>query len=109
MQSSKRVLAGMAERRVAQVVRQGNGLDQVLVEPQRTRNGAAQLRHLQRVRHARAKQVTLVVQEDLRLVDQPPERRGMNDAVAIALVIRRGSARPVPDGAVRAIRAGSQA
>ena len=35
----------------------------------------AELRDLQRVRQARAEQVAFVVQEHLRLVDQPPERR----------------------------------
>ena len=65
---------------------QGNGLDQVFVQVQRTRDGAAELRHFQRVRHARAKQVAFVVQENLRLVDQAAKRGGVNDAVAVALV-----------------------
>jgi Holliday junction resolvasome RuvABC endonuclease subunit len=38
------------------------------------------------VRHARAKQITFVVQENLRLVNQPAKGRGVNDAVAVALM-----------------------
>ena len=81
----ERVLARVAERRVAEVVRQGDRFHQVLVEPQRARDRAAELRDLQRMREPRAEQVAFVVQEDLGLVDQPPERGGMHDAVAIAL------------------------
>ena len=43
----QRVLSCMAKRGVTQVVRQGNGFDQVLVEPKRPGNGATQLRHFQ--------------------------------------------------------------
>src|SRR5690606_23677665 len=71
--------------RVAQVVRQRNSLDQVFVEPQRTRDAAPELRHFQRMREAGAEQVALVVEEHLRLVDQAAKRGGMNDAVAVAL------------------------
>jgi hypothetical protein len=76
----------MAKRCVPKVVRQRNGFDQVFVQVQRTGDRTAQLRHLQRVRHARAKQITFVVQEDLCFVDQASESRGVNDAVAVALM-----------------------
>ena len=41
---------------------------------------------LERMRQAGAEQVAFMVKEHLGLVDQPPEGRGMDDAVAIALV-----------------------
>ena len=100
------VLPGMAKRGVAQVVRQGNGFDQVFVELQRARHGAAQLRHFQRMREARAKQVALVVQKDLGFVDQAPKRGAMHDAVAVALKLgtrgRRGL-RKAPPARVRRV------
>jgi hypothetical protein len=43
----ERVLASMTERRMPQIMRQCDGLHQVFIEPQRPRDGAAQLRHLQ--------------------------------------------------------------
>lgn len=88
----QRVLARVAEGRVAEVVRQRDGLDEVFVQPQLARDRAAELRHLQRMRQARAEQVAFVVQEDLRLVDEAPEGRAVDDAVAVALevVARRG-------------------
>ena len=81
----ERVLAGMAEGRVAEVVRQRQRLGQVLVEPQRAGQRAGDLRHLDRVGQPRAVVVALVVDEDLRLVLQAAEGGGMDDAVAVAL------------------------
>jgi hypothetical protein len=79
-----------AERRVAQVVRQGHGLHQILVQAQAARDGAPQLGHFQGVRQTGAEQVPLVVEEDLRLVDQPPEGAAVDDAVAVALELAAG-------------------
>jgi len=91
---AQRVLPGVAEGRVAQVVRQGDGLDQVLVQTQSAGNVARQLCHLQRVRQARAEQIALVVEEHLRLVDQAAKRAGVHDAVAVALKgVARGRGR----------------
>ena len=81
----ERILAGMAEGRVAQIVGQGNRLDQVFVQTQRAGDAAPQLRHLQGMRQTGAEQIAFVVQEDLRLVDEAPERGGVNDPVAVAL------------------------
>jgi len=75
----------MAEWRMPQVMGQSNGFDQVLIEPQGASNGAANLRHLQRVGQAGAKQITLVIEENLGLVDQPPKGGAVDDAIAIAL------------------------
>ena len=60
MQSFERVLARVAERRVAEVVREADGLDEVLVQAQRARDRARDLRDLERVREPRAIQVALV-------------------------------------------------
>ena len=80
------LLRRSAERAVAQIVRQCDRLDQVLVEPQRARHGPRDLRDLQGVGQARAVVIAFVIDEDLRLVFQPPERGAVNDAVAIALI-----------------------
>jgi hypothetical protein len=75
----------MAEGRVAEVMGQRHGLGQVLVEAQRAGHGAGDLRHLQRMGQAGAEIVALMLHEDLRLVLEPPEGRGMDDPVAVAL------------------------
>ena len=75
----------MPEGGVAQVVRQADGLDQVLVGAQRPGDGASDLRHLQRVGEAGAEVIAFVVDEHLRLVFQAAEGGGVQDAVAVAL------------------------
>ena len=92
-QSVERALAGMAERRVAEVVRQGHGLRQVLVEPERARQGPRDLRRLHRVGEAGPVVVAFVVDEDLGLVLQAAEGSRMDDAVTIALVVAPASGR----------------
>ena len=87
-QLAERVLAGVAERRVPEVVRQRHGLGEVLVQVQRAGDRAGDLRDLDRVRQPRAVVVALVVDEDLRLVFQPAEGGGVDDALAVALVGR---------------------
>ena len=95
----ERVLPGVAKRRVAQVVGQRNRLHQIFIERERARNGARQLRHLQRMRQPGTEQVAFVVQKHLGFVDQTPKRGAMNNAVAVALVLgagRRGRLRKTP-------------
>src|SRR5262245_23453926 len=75
----------MAERRVAEIVGERHGLAEILVEAERTADGAGDLRHLQRMREPRPEVIALVIDEDLRLVLQAAERRRMDDAVAVAL------------------------
>jgi hypothetical protein len=76
----------MSERRVPKIMGEANGLGQNLVELQRPRDGARDLRHLERVRQPRLVQIALVIDEHLGLVDQPAERGGMHDAIAVALI-----------------------
>src|SRR5450755_1248656 len=64
------------------------GLGEVLVEAEGPGDRPRDLRHFQRVRQARAVVIAFERDEDLRLVLQPPERTRVNDAVAVALVLR---------------------
>ena len=80
----ERALAGMAERRMAEVVGQRQRLGQVLVEPERARERAGDLGDLERMGEPGAEVIALVEDEDLGLVGEPAERGGMDDAVAIA-------------------------
>ena len=89
----ERILPRMAKWRVAQVMRQADGLGQVLVDAQCTRNGAPQLRHLNRMGEPSAKQIAFMVQKNLGLVHQSAKRRGVHDAITITLELaarRRG-------------------
>ncbi len=81
----ERVLPRVAERRVAEVVREADRFDEVLVQRQRARDGARDLRDLERMRETRAIEVALVVHEHLGLVDEAAERGRMDHAVAVAL------------------------
>ena len=87
------VLTRVTEGCVAEIVRQADGLGEGFIQRQRTRDGAADLRHLDRVGHPCPEQVTFVVDEHLSLVGQPAEGIGVNDAIAVALefatVLRR--------------------
>src|SRR5262245_7396030 len=75
----------MSKRRMPQVVRERDCLRQILVQPQRARDGAANRRHLDRMCQARAQVVAGAVEKNLRLVFQAAERARMNDARTIAL------------------------
>ncbi len=68
-------LAGVAERRMAHVVREGHRLREVLVQVERAGQRPGDLGHLQGMRQAGPEEIALVRQEDLRLVLQPTERR----------------------------------
>src|SRR5262252_9945271 len=80
----ERALAGMAERGMAEVVGERQRLRQILVEPERARERAGNLRDLQRMGQTGAKMIAVVKDENLGLVREPPEGARMDDAVAIA-------------------------
>ncbi|MDT4842653.1 hypothetical protein FQZ97_765650 [compost metagenome] len=84
----QRVLARVAERRMAQVVGQGNGLHQILVELQRSGDAAPELRHFERVRQTRAEQITFVIQKHLGLVNQAAKRGGVDHTIPVTLESR---------------------
>ncbi len=73
---------------MAEVVRQRDGLGQVLIQPQRAGDVARDGGHLHRVREPRAEVIAGAVEKNLGLVFEPAEGAGMNDAVAVALVMR---------------------
>ena len=79
----EQLLADVAERRVADIVAERHRLDQILVDPQRARDRAADLVHLEDVREARAVVIADRGEEDLRLVLRAPEGLAMDDAVAV--------------------------
>ncbi len=86
-------LAGVPERGVAEIVSEGDRLRQVFVEPQCPRDRARHLADLERMGQPGAEVLAFVLEEDLRLVLQPPKRRRMDDAVAVALEFRARGAR----------------
>ena len=91
----KRVLAGMAEGRMADIVGEAERLGQILVEAERTRHRPPDLRDFEAVGEANPDMIAAGRDEDLGLVPQAPERHRMDDPVAVAL---EGVARP-PIGA----------
>jgi hypothetical protein len=82
----ERALAGMAERRVPEIVRECERLGEIFVDTERARDRPRNLRDFEAVGQPRAVMVALVIDKDLRLVVQPAEGGRMQDAVAVALV-----------------------
>ena len=78
-------LAGVAERRVPEIVSERDRLGQLFVQPQHLRDAAGDLRHLERVREPGPVVIPLRREEDLRLVLQPAERLAVDHPVAVAL------------------------
>ena len=78
----------MAERRVAEIVRQRHRLGQILVEPQRPGDRAGHLADFERMGQPGAEMLALVMEEHLGLVLQAPEGGRMDDPVAVALEFR---------------------
>ena len=70
---------------MTEIVSERNCFRQILVQPQRTRDGAADRRHLDRMGQARAQMVAGAVEKNLRLIFEAAERARMNDARAIPL------------------------
>ena len=81
----ERIFAGMAERRVAEVVGEAECLGQVLVEAEGAGDGAADLRDLEAVGQADPEMVAVGGDEDLGLVAQAAEGDRVDDPVAVAL------------------------
>ncbi len=86
-------LAGMAERGVAQIVRQRHRLGEIFVQRQRPGDGAGHLADFQRMGQAGAVMLAFVVQEHLGLVLQAAEGRRVHDTVSIPLEFRARRAR----------------
>ncbi len=91
-QLGKRIFAGMAERRVAEVMGQGQSLRQILIQLQRPGDGPRDLRHLQTMGEPGTKVIALVIDEDLRFVFQPAEARRLDYPVPVPLEASAGRA-----------------
>jgi hypothetical protein len=83
--SVQTILPGVSERRVAEVVREADCLCELLIQPQLHGYRAADLRHFERMCQTSAVMIAFVIDEHLGLVYQTPERRRMNDPVAVSL------------------------
>ena len=81
----ERLLAGVAERAVPEIVGQRHGFGEILVEGQRPGRGACDLGHLEGVGQTGAEVVALVIDEHLGLVLQTAKGGAVDDPVAVAL------------------------
>ena len=97
LQLGQHPLAVVPERRVAEVVGQGRGLDDVGLAAQRPRQVAGDLGHLEAVGEPVADEVVGLRPDHLGLGRQPPRRRGVHDPRAVALE-RRALGRGDPLG-----------
>jgi hypothetical protein len=77
-------LARMSERRVSKVVRQGDGLSEVRLQAEGRGDGPCDLGHLEGMGQAGTVVIALMGDEDLGLLLQTPEGRGVNDPVPVA-------------------------
>ena len=105
-------LSRVAEGGVAQIVAQGDGLGQVLVQRQPPGDGPGNAADLQGVGHPGTVVVPLRLEEHLGLVLQPPEGLAVDDAVCVHLEAGAHAAgllrpRPAP-GLLRQAGAGGQ-
>ena len=73
---------------MAEVVRKRNRFRQIRVQPERAGEIARNGSDFNCVRQPRAEMIARAVEKNLRLVFEPAERARMNDAVAVALVLR---------------------
>src|SRR5262245_13756525 len=87
-QSVDDALAGVAERRVPQVVAECNGFRQFFMKAENLRDGSGNLRYLERMCEARPIVVAGRREEHLCLVLEASECLAVDDPVAIALKCR---------------------
>ena len=83
----ERFFSGVAERRMAEVVHQGERLHQIGVQSKLRGDGARDLRHLDGVRQPVAEVVGVTAGENLRLRLQTAKGAGMDDTIAVALKV----------------------
>ena len=79
------ILARVTEGRMAKIVSEAQRFGQVLVEPERARHCAADLRDFDAVGQADAEVIAVGCDEHLRLVAKSSESDRMDDPVAVAL------------------------
>jgi hypothetical protein len=83
----------MAKGRVADVVHQGQSLDEFRVDAQGGGNGARNLGDFERMCQPIAKMIGEAGAENLCFCFQAPKRAGMDDAVAVARIFAAVSVR----------------
>ena len=103
-QSREHGFALVAERRMAEVVRKRNGFGEVGVQPQCAGDVARDGGYFNRVGEPRAQVVAGAIEKHLRLVFQPAKGARVNDAVAVALIMRAPLGRRFWDICVRVCR-----
>ena len=82
---AQRILPGVPERRMADVVAEADRFGEILVETEGAGHGPAHLVHLDGVGHTGHEVVPIWIEEYLGLVLEPAEGLGVDDAVPIAL------------------------
>ena len=80
-------LALVAERRMAEIVGERDGLGEIGVQPERAGDVARDGGDFHRVGEPRAEMVARAVEKNLRLVFEPAEGARVDDAVTVALVL----------------------
>ena len=81
----ERALAGVAERRMAEVMGERHGFREILIDAQRAGERAGDLPDLDRMGEAGAKMIAVERHEDLRLMREAAKGGAVDDSVAIAL------------------------
>ena len=76
-------LAGVAERRMAQIVSQRSRLGQGRIDAKRIGQSAGQVSDFERVGQPGAEVIALVIDEYLRFILQTSESRGVHDALTV--------------------------
>ncbi len=87
-QARENGFALVAKRRMAEVVRKGDGFRQIGVQLERAGDVARDGRDFHRVREPGAKVIAGAVEKNLRLVFEAAKGAGMDDTVTVALIMR---------------------
>ena len=84
----KNILACMTERRMSQIMPQGNGLRQILIHPKGSGYGPGNLGDFQRMCQPRPVMIPGRRQKNLSFMLHPPKRLGMKNPVSVSLIHR---------------------
>ena len=87
IEGGEHAFADVPEGRMPQIVPQRDRLGEILVERKTACKRTGDLRDVERVRKARHVVIAVGREKDLRLIFQPQERLGIDDAVAVALEV----------------------
>ncbi len=98
------LLARVAERRVAKIMRERKRFGEIVIEAERPGQRTRDLTDFERMGEPGAEMIALMRDEDLGLMGQPAEGRAMDDTVAIALEFRARGRRRLRDQPAAASR-----